>query len=168
MSVAFQISSVALRDFSLCHMILHAHRIELPAHGKHIRARGRGFDSKVPRLAWPSVPKSAFIRGTTSMIWAFSLQAEEDTETKDWLVNVMSNQRLGSVINSRASRRFSAFDRPRASILGALSHFTARGQEHPVLASTPNQVDCRWYHGLGLRDFASIFLHCLLDTEPEH
>ena len=54
-----------------------------------------------------------------------SLQEEEDGATKEWLVNVMSNQRMGSVISAHASRRFSAFDRPRKSILGALARFSS-------------------------------------------
>lgn len=53
------------------------------------------------------------------------LQEEEDDTTREWLVNVMSNQRMGSVISSRASRRFSAFDRPRKSIMNAISRLSS-------------------------------------------
>lgn len=50
----------------------------------------------------------------------------------------MSNQRMGSVINARASRRFSAFDRPRKSIFGLLTRFQNREQEFETVEE---QVD---------------------------
>lgn len=48
-----------------------------------------------------------------------------DAATKEWLINMMSNQRQGSLVSHRASRRFSAFDRPRRSIMGALSRLAS-------------------------------------------
>ncbi len=58
------------------------------------------------------------------------VKVEEDDATREWLVNVMSNQRMGSVISSRVSRRFSAFDRPRKSIMTALSRLSSAQLPH--------------------------------------
>ena len=63
-----------------------------------------------------------------------------DAATRDWLFNMTNNQRPGSVASNRASRRFSAFDRPqvRLSILGAFSRLASVGHRSPDLP--PNEV----------------------------
>jgi hypothetical protein len=63
------------------------------------------------------------------------MQEEGDAATKEWLVNVMSNQRQSSIVSNRASRRFSTFDRPRKSIFCALARLASVVQKSPERTS---------------------------------
>ena len=63
-----------------------------------------------------------------------------DAATRDWLFNMTDDQRPRAVASNRASRRFSAFDRPpvRLTILGAFSRLAGVGHRSPDLP--PNEV----------------------------
>ena len=64
-----------------------------------------------------------------------------DTATKEWLANMMGNQRQESIMAGRNSRKFSVSDRPRRStVMGTLARFMSISHNHLERRDTELEV----------------------------
>ena len=64
-----------------------------------------------------------------------------DTLTREWLMNVMSNQRQGSIMSGRNPRKYSASDkRRRSSVMGSPARLISVRQTHDRDSSSDDEV----------------------------